>query len=55
MIRYKPEQSGALRGACCHHAQGLHYCEEVLLDCAEHYGLCRPPASHVSLAEVRRS
>lgn len=33
--------------------QGLHYCEEVLLECAVHYGLCRSPPSHVGLAEVR--
>ncbi len=33
--------------------QGLFHCEEALLACAEHYGLCRPAVETVGLAEVR--
>jgi len=35
--------------------QGLFYCEETLLECAVHYGLCRPAIARVSLTDVLRT
>ena len=35
--------------------QGLHWCEEAFLRVAERHGLCEPPPSCVTLAEVLRT